>query len=161
MIADFLMLPQDVHIGGEGEEDGEEEGKNEEEDVSYRNRSVTLSAGNEARRRRKWYDELRRIELKGDEASIWSAWIDSRNWEVCFLSFVATIKPSTVWLRLLQYQVYQPTQWCHQPSILCRCDSPGVWANSASSVYVLWELLLHQMDWQTSISNIALFIYII
>lgn len=53
MIADFLMLPQDVHIGGEGEEDGEEEGKNEEEDVSYRNRSVTLSAGNEARRRRK------------------------------------------------------------------------------------------------------------
>ena len=50
MISDFLMLPQDVQIGGEG--DGEEEGKNEEEDVSYRNRSVTLSAGNEARGRR-------------------------------------------------------------------------------------------------------------
>ena len=49
MISDFLMLPQDVHIGGEG--DGDDEGKDEEEDVSYRNASAS-SAGNEARGRR-------------------------------------------------------------------------------------------------------------
>jgi hypothetical protein len=50
VISDFLMLPQDVHIGGE--EDGGEERKDEDEDVLYRNAKPAMFVGNEARGRR-------------------------------------------------------------------------------------------------------------
>ena len=44
------MLPQDVNIGGEADGDGE--GKNEEEDVSYRNISASMLSGSQSRGRR-------------------------------------------------------------------------------------------------------------